>query len=146
MEILKLSLRPELRGAVLEYAESCSWKGGQHLAHLIRERRFKSFEEVFLLTEEEKIRGFCTLSKWDYSPQRHYSPWITTIFVDENYRGKRRSEKMIEKAAQHAENLGYEKVYIQTDHVGLYEKFGFEKIDTITNYDGEKELVFVKEL
>lgn len=51
------------------------------------------------------------------------------MFVDEEYRGKRYSEKLINAALEYTGELGFERIYLVSDHVNLYEKYGFVKID-----------------
>jgi GNAT superfamily N-acetyltransferase len=38
------------------------------------------------------------------------------MFVDENYRGKRLSEQMINEVEKYAKTLNFEKLYIVSDH------------------------------
>ena len=48
---------------------------------------------------------------------------------------------MLDKVLSAAKQSGYENVYISTDHVGLYEKYGFEFVGTIkTIYGGESRV------
>lgn len=59
---------------------------------------------------------------------RGYSPWLGTLFVKEKYRGRHFSQVLIENACQHVKKIGYKNLYLATEHIGLYEKFGFEEI------------------
>lgn len=126
------------------YAESCSWIAGGHLAKMMTENRFEDWESVFAAVDSEGIAGFCTLLKTDYYPENRYSPWISTIFVDERCRGRRLSGVLIDTAAAFAEEQGFEKVYIPSDIVGLYEKYGFQKIDQLKNYGGDIDFIFAR--
>ena len=67
--------------------------------------------------------------KTDCIPDVPYTPYISAMFVDEQYRGNRLSEKLIRFALEHAKQLGFEKVYLVSNHINLYEKYGFIKID-----------------
>jgi GNAT superfamily N-acetyltransferase len=90
---------------------------------------FTDWERVFVATDGDKIVGFCTFTKEDGIPDVEYSPYIGYIFVDEAYRGQRLSEQMIETVISYAKNLQFREIYIVSDHIGLYEKYGFVKID-----------------
>lgn len=92
------------------------------------------------------IIGFCTFLETDYYPENRYFPWISSIFVDEEYRGNRISEKLIQSAINHARKFGFDKVYIPSNIIGLYEKYGFCKIDELENYDGDIDNIFMKEI
>ena len=70
------------------------------------------------------------------------SPFIGFAFVDEKCRGQRLSEKMINVATEYAKSAGYNKIYILSGEIGLYEKYGFEKIgDEETTYGTVDQLI-----
>lgn len=129
-----------------DYAKNCSWVAGSHLAALLENDDFTDWECAFAAIYDEQIVGFCTFMKTDYYPENKYSPWISTIFVDEKYRGKRISQQMIEAVIDYAKSCRFPNVYIPSDMTGFYEKYGFEKIDTLENYDGEIDNVYVKNI
>ena len=58
-----------------------------------------------------------------------YTPYIGYMFVDEKYRGNRLSQKLIQYAMEYLRSMGFEKVYLVSDHENLYEKYGFSVID-----------------
>ena len=132
----------KLKDAVISYAENCSWGAGKELARLMREDGFKEWERVFAACENGEIAGFCTLTERDEMPPEYPStPFIGFVFVDERFRGRRVSEKMIKSAIGYADEIGFEKVYIMSGEVGLYEKYGFTKIgDFETIYGGTEQL------
>ena len=131
---------------LINYAQSCSWVAGRHLASMMEQNAFTEWESVFAVVSKDKIIGFCTFLKTDYYPENRYSPWISSIFVDESYRGNRISEKMIEAVIEYAKEQGFSKVYIPSDMIGFYEKYGFVKIDELQNYSGDIDNVFSKEI
>ncbi len=131
---------------LINYSKNCSWIAGKHLASLMEKNAFTEWESVFAAVSEGKIVGFCTFMKTDYYPENRYSPWISSIYVDEAYRGCRISEKMIETVIAYAKKQGFSKVYIPSDIIGLYEKYGFEKIDKLQNYSGDIDNIFAKEI
>lgn len=116
------------------------------MAKLLEQDEFQDFESVFIALSGNKIIGFCTFLETDYYPENRYFPWISSIFVDEEYRGNRISEKLIQSAINHARKFGFDKVYIPSNIIGLYEKYGFCKIDELENYDGDIDNVFMKEI
>ncbi len=137
----------DLWDRLIVYTQNCSWEDvGKHLAQMLTEKRFSDWETVFAAVEGEKIIGFCTFLKTDYYPENRYSPWISSIFVDERYRGHRVSHEMIETAVQYARELGFKTVYIPSDMIGFYEKCGFTKIDELKNYAGEFDSIFSRDI
>ena len=111
------------------YAEHCSWRAGKNLANDMKSNRFRNWERVFVALDGSRIVGYCTFAESDCIPNVPYSPYIGYMFVDEFYRGNRISQKLIQFALRYAKALGFKKVYLVSDHVNFYEKYGFIKID-----------------
>jgi len=128
------------------FAENCSWRAGKSLARDMRNGAFTGWEQVFAAVDEEEFAGFCTLARKDCIENLPYLPYIGYVFVDERYRGKRLSQKMIDAAAEYARSLGFEQVYLISDHENLYEKYGFEVVDRRLAPWGEMEKIYRKEL
>lgn len=146
MKVTQLTPDHELWGSAIEFAENCSWVAGKHLAGMMRENRFTDWETMFIAHEDDVIAGYCTFLKEDYYPENRYSPWISSIFVDEAFRGRRISGLMVEAACEYAARMGFRRAYIPSDITGLYEKYGFHPIDTLVNYGGDADTIFMKEL
>lgn len=51
---------------------------------------------------------------------------------------------MIQSAILYARELGYEKIYIMSGEIGLYEKYGFEKLGDYETIYGSIDQLFVK--
>jgi GNAT superfamily N-acetyltransferase len=84
--------------------------------------------QCYIMVRDEKIIGFYQLVEQELLVRKDLSPWITCIFIDEKERGKRLSARLLKHGRSIAGNLGYEKVYLTTDHIQFYEKFGFREI------------------
>jgi len=147
VQVLKLTPGGEYWDETIAYAENSAWEGvGKHLADSMRKNEFAPWEAVFICLVDGKIAGYCTFLEEDYYPENRYSPWISTIFVEETYRGHRLSHRMIEAVMEYARECHFEKVYIPSDMDGFYEKCGFVPIDTLINYAGDRDTVFMREL
>ncbi len=115
--------------ALAEYAHNCYWSAGPHLAKQMRSNGFTQWERVFVAFVDSDIAGYCTFTKTDCIPDAPYTPYVGFLFVGEQYRGKRLSQKILSSVLQYAKGLDFEEVYLVSDHVNLYEKYGFIKID-----------------
>ena len=144
IRIEKIDDRNVYFAKLIAYAGNCSWVAGDHLAAMLKEGAFTDWECAFAAIIEERIVGFCTFMKTDYYPDNRYFPWISTVFVDERFRGKRISQRMIEAAITYARSCRFSHVYIPSDISGFYEKYGFEKIDELENYAGGRDHIFMK--
>jgi len=145
IEINILGSDHEKWGIVADFAEKCSWRAGKMLSALMKKDSFKEWERVIAAFEDGKPVGFCTLTEKDeLPPGLPYTPFIGFVFVDEEHRGKRLSERMIRKATEYAGSLRYDNVYVVSGETGLYEKYGFRYIDDIeTIYGGTEQLFCV---
>lgn len=132
---------------LLDFVRGCSWvEVRDHLASMIEHWVFTDWETMFMATIRGKIVGICTIMKTDYYPLPEIFPWISSVYVLEEYRGKRVSEKLIGFANGYAVAIGFERTYIPTEYIGLYEKYGYRFLREIENYGGGKERLLVKEL
>jgi predicted N-acetyltransferase YhbS len=142
MNILAITQGDQYWNETIDFAEKCSWKAGPYLAELMKQNKFLDWERVIVALEDEKVVGYCTFSEKDEMPEIYdFTPFIGFMFVDEKYRGRRISEMLIRKAIVYAKDLGYEYIYIMSGELGLYEKYGFEKIgDYETIYNSVDQL------
>lgn len=132
---------------LIEFVKACSWVDAkEHIALMIENWVFTDWESMFVAIYDEKIVGFCSLMKTDYYPLPDICPWVSSVYVDEKYRGNRISEKLIFFANQYAKECGFKKTYIPTEYVGLYEKYGYCYIKDITNYGGGVDRLLEKNI
>lgn len=129
-----------------EYANKCSWRAGKTLAKKMFSDIFTDWERVLIAVDRECIAGFCTITRVDCIPDIPYTPYIGFLFVDEKYRGERLSWELIVYAMQYLKKIGFNKVYLVSDHINLYEKYGFKVIDKKAASWGELEKVYMREV
>lgn len=130
-----------------DFALNCSWGAGGLLAKLMIENSFDEEERVLVALVDGNIAGYCTYSKKDeLSDEYDFTPLIGFVFVDEKYRGNRLSEKLIQAACDYAVSIGYDKMYIMSGEIGLYEKFGFELMGMYKTIYGSEDQLFVKDI
>jgi len=145
IEIYSMTQGHKYWNETISLAAKCSWKAGPYLAEKMKNNEFAAWKRVFAAFVDGKVVGFCTLAEKDELPAKYeFTPFIGFVFVDEQYRGKRLSELMIKSATSYAHALKYEKIYILSGEIGLYEKYGFKKLGNYeTIYDTIDQL-FVK--
>ena len=145
MEIISIQNGHPLWEKVMEFASTCSWRAGAALAERMRENAFTERERVIVAVEDDRIAGFCTFSEKDELPDRYdFTPFIGFVYVDERFRGRRLSGKMIDHAMRLAAGSGFSKVYIMSGEIGLYEKYGFTKLGDYETVYGTTDQLFVK--
>jgi GNAT superfamily N-acetyltransferase len=80
---------------------------------------------VYLLTEGDEIVSFVTLTHQDCIDDKTLFPWLGFFYTFPQYRGHRYGGKLLDYAVGQARKRGYGQVWLATDHVELYEKYGF---------------------
>lgn len=137
MEFILIDQQHDLWGKLISYTKQCSWETADYLSELMQQNKFSDWERILVAKQEETIIGFCTLTRKDTYPKLPYGPFIGFVFVSEEYRGNRVSEQLLEEGCDYLKNNGFETVYVVSGHDGLYEKFGFAKIDTLEQVNEE---------
>ena len=146
MQIKVITPSDPMWNKVKEYARNSSWSAGRFLAKSMDDGAFSEWERVIAALDEDEICGYCTVTKTDCIPDVEYTPYIGFLFVGEEYRGNRLSQKMIEFAMKYLKSVGFENVYLVSDHENLYEKYGFQVIDKKTAFWGVEEKIYRKRL
>ena len=130
--------------------QKSDWGAGQYLYKLLNENTFKDavgeHSKVLLLTDGNELISFCTYAEKDDIQPTELTPWIGFVYTFPQYRGHRYAGELfreIEKLAR-AENI--QDVFISTNHVGLYEKYGCEFYQIMSDIDGEPSRVYRKHI
>lgn len=89
-----------------------------------------------ILLDEEALVGFISLFKTDGEERKDLTPWYATMYVSNEYRGKGYSKILNDAILKETKKLGYDKIYLKSDLVNYYEKFGAKYMDDLSN--GEK--------
>lgn len=131
---------------VRDYAAECSWRAGKALANDMDNNVFVDWERVMVALEDDRVCGYCTVTKIDCIPDVNYTPYIGFLFVDEEYRGGRLSQKLIQHAEDYLKSVGFDKVYLVSDHENLYEKYGFRVVERKIAPWGAEEKIYVQEI
>ncbi len=130
--------------------ERCDWSAARFLGDLLKENRFEETlgkgGKLYLMTDGGKLVSFVTLTRQDCIEDAALSPWLGFLFTVPEYRGHRYSQELMEHACGEAKKAGYEKVYLATDHVGLYEKYGFTYRENRVDVWGEDSRIYEKSL
>ena len=145
--IQKVEKETKLADELLSFIENSAWDDvKEHMIDLIRNWNFIDWEGMFVAKADGKIIGMTSVMKEDYYPMPELYPWVSSVYVDEEYRGQRVSGKLIDYANDYLRNLGFEKSYIPSDHVGLYERYGYTYVREIVNYGGQEDHLYEKNL
>ena len=147
LEIKKVDKGTDLADKLICFVENFSWDDiKNHMLALLREWAFTDWETILVAISDGRIVGMTSIMKTDYYPLPEIYPGISSVFVTEDYRGHRISEKLIDFANEYAREIGFERTYIPTEIIGLYEKYGYCYLKDIVNYGKGVDRPYVKEL
>ena len=149
LSIEKVDKGTDLANELLSFIENCSWtEAKDHIADLVRNWEFTDWETMFVAKSKGKIIGMASAMKEDYYPLPDIYPWISCVFVSEEYRGQRISGKLIDHANEYLKEHEFRKSYIPApvENVGLYEHYGYSFVKEITNYGGGDDLLYSKDI
>ena len=94
-----------------------------------------------ILVDENSLIGFISLFPFDGDEEKELTPWYATMYVKKEYRGKGYSKLLNDAILNEAKNLGYDKVYLKSDLINYYEKFGAKYIEKLNN---DENLYFIE--
>ena len=100
--------------------------------------------KVLMLVDGENLVSFCTLADKDDIQPTELTPWIGWVYTFPEYRGNHYAGKLLRYAETLAKEAGMKKVYISTNHEGLYEKYGYEFFEMMKDIGGEDSRVYVR--
>lgn len=130
----------------LEQIKKCEWGAGQYLYKLLSESRFKEAvgekSKVLMLTDGDVLVSFCSYAEKDDIQPTELTPWIGFVYTFPEYRGHRYVGKLFEEAARLAKMERVQDIYISTNHEGLYEKYGCDFFQMMTDMEGEPSRVY----
>lgn len=122
------------------------WGAGAFLYELLSGGTF--FEavgersRVLLLTDGDELVSFCTYAEKDDVQPTDLSPWIGFFYTFPEHRGHRYAGLLLKEIERLAGAEGVPEVYISTNHVGLYEKYGCVFRGLMRDMNGEPSRIY----
>ena len=149
MKIISVRENPELKDKAIEYFQR-NWQGvlpkiyEDCISHSIFAKN--PLPQWYLLEKGDEIIGCAGLITNDFISRMDLYPWVCAIFIEEKHRGNAYGSLLIEKAKKDAKKAGFEYLYLCTDHIGYYEKYGFKYIGQGYHPWEEESRIYQKKL
>ena len=93
----------------------------------------------YLCLDKEKIVAGLGVIDNDFHERKDLTPNICAVYTEEEYRNHGIAGKLLEIAIEDLREKGITPVYVLTDHIGFYERYGFEFVCNVKNENEESE-------
>ncbi len=124
------------------------WEAGQYLYKLLSENKLKNVvgekTKVLMLTNENELISFCTYAERDDIQPTELTPWIGFVYTFPEYRGHHYVGYLFQEIEKLAKAENVQDIFISTNHIGLYEKYGCEFYQMMNDMNGELSRVYRK--
>lgn len=91
------------------------------------------FISILGLVENNCLLGFIALFKYEDGQDRKLTPWYASMYVKKEYRGNGYSKILNDALLEECKKLGYEKIYLKSELINYYEKFGAKYIKNLSD-------------
>jgi len=144
MRIISVRENPEYKETAINYFAS-KWSVPREVYADSIEHAIVSpnpLPQWYLLEKDGKIIGSAGLITNDFISRMDLYPWACGLFIEEEYRGNAYGSLLLERAKRDSRKAGFEHVYLCTDHIGFYERYGFEYIGQGYHPWGEESRIY----
>ena len=93
----------------------------------------------YLCLGGDKIAGGLGVIENDFHNRKDLTPNICAVYTEADYRCKGIAGRLLDMAVEDLRSNGISPAYLLTDHVGFYERYGWEFLCLVQG-DGEDEL------
>lgn len=130
MKIISVKETPGYKDKAIDYISS-KWSASRIIyddciSHCLTSP--SPIPQWYLLEKENEIIGCAGLVTNDFISRMDLYPWVCAVFIEEKHRGNAYGSLLLEQAKEDTRKAGFHSLYLCTDHIGLYEKYGFRYI------------------
>lgn len=93
----------------------------------------------YLCLCDGRIVGGLGVIENDFHNRKDLYPNVCAVFTEEEYRGKGIAGRLLDMAVEDLRLRGISPVYLLTDHIGFYERYGWEFLCMVQG-DGETQM------
>lgn len=95
-----------------------------------------------VLDNQGEIAAGAGIIENDFHDRKDLSPNLCALFVEEKYRKQGIAKYILDSARKEIGNMGYESLYLVTDHTEFYERCGWKFYTMVNGDDGNTERLY----
>lgn len=103
----------------------------------------KDIPQTYIALYKNELVGIVSLWRNDLCARQDLYPWMAGLYVKEVYRKKGIGTFLQNKAIKIAKELGYDKLYLITDHENYYEKTEWVYLEKAPLGNGKMTKIYV---
>lgn len=130
--------------------KECDWVAGRFLADLLIDNTLEEMcgvnPHVYMLVNKDEIVSFCTYVHQDEIRDETLFPWIGFVYTYPKYRGNHYFGVLLNYIIIKAKEENYRQIYVSTNEVGLYEKYGFKYFKNMLDITGNDSKIYYIEI
>ena len=97
----------------------------------------------YLCTNGDEIVGGLGVIENDFHERKDLTPNVCAVYVDEAYRNRGIAGRLLRFACADMAAKGVDVLYLLTDHVGFYERYGWRFLCMVPGSDGKPSRMYV---
>ncbi|NFG24490.1 GNAT family N-acetyltransferase [Clostridium botulinum] len=101
---------------------------------------------TFIALSDNELVGTISLWRADLVSRQDLYPWLSALYVKENYRNKGIGQKLQDFVLTYCKNTGFSELFLYTDIDDYYEKTGWKHFEDGVEYSGNYIKIYKKEL
>lgn len=150
MEILSVREHPEIKDEAIRYFQE-KWASKESrmvyddcISHC--PAAAAPLPQWYILKNGGETIGCAGLITNDFISRMDLYPWLCALYIEEKHRGHAYGSLLIAQAKQDAKRAGFPALYLCTDHMGYYERYGFAYLARGYHPWGESSRIYRAEL
>lgn len=131
IKVISVREQPEYKNEAIRYIQK-SWKEvlpiiyEDSITHCIGAEN--PLPQWYLLQKGTETIGCAGLITNDFISRSELYPWLCALYIEESQRGNKYPALLIDKAKTDSLTMNFRHMYLSTDLIGYYEKYGFNYI------------------
>lgn len=97
----------------------------------------------YLCLDGDAVVGGMGVIENDFHERKDLAPNVCAVYTEEAYRGQGVAGRLLDLAVEDMRAKGVTPLYLITDHIGFYERYGWELFCTVQGSDPEPSRMYV---